>query len=141
MIFIASSPARNHYDLDGEVEHVHDEQGLAVGAENEKVAAFEPVVVLRALAPGLDFRLGRALPLYRTSLINRGHRDSPKAKAATGPGMSRRRTCDLKGWSYRGIEQRRDTDGVTESSAVFRRCHPEVFDQPRAITDAFWRPE
>ena len=51
--------------------------------------------------------------------------------------MGRRRTCDLKRWSYRGIEQRRDTDGMTERSTVFRRCRPEVLDQPRAITYAF----
>ena len=51
--------------------------------------------------------------------------------------MGRRRTCDLKRWSYRGIEQRRDADGMTERGTVFRRCRPEVLDQPRAITYAF----
>ena len=58
----------------------------------------------------------------------------PETKVATGPGMGRRRTRHLKRWSYRGIEQRRDADGMTERGTVFRPCRPEVLDQPRAIT-------
>jgi hypothetical protein len=46
-----------------------------------------------------------------------------------------RRHCDLKRGSDRGIEQRRNTDGVTERGAVFNRCVIEAFDQPRAAAD------